>query len=170
MTDMRLFIAIQLEPRMKEYLTTVQDQFRARNIRGNYTPEENLHLTLAFIGEHPRPEEVMDALSEVPFEPFEITLDHVGCFGDLWWIGLKEAPALKLLVQRIRHALTEAGIPYDKKRFRAHITLLRRADLSKGQPGAITTEPISMTVTSVSLMRSTQGKHGMIYTEIGELR
>ncbi|MBO4887148.1 MAG: RNA 2',3'-cyclic phosphodiesterase [Firmicutes bacterium] len=163
---MRLFIAIQLDPQMKEYLSSVQDQFRDRNIRGNFTPEENFHLTLAFIGEYPRPEDVLDVIREVEFEPFGITLDQVGCFDNLWWIGLKENPTLTQVVKRLRYGLTQAGIPFDKKRFKAHITLLRRADYAKGQIGAITSKPICMKVDRICLMRSTRGKHGMIYTEI----
>ena len=62
---MRLFIAIQLDEAAKEYLSSVQDQFRESNVRGSYTPEENLHLTLAFIGEYTDPDKVMDALESV---------------------------------------------------------------------------------------------------------
>ena len=58
-------------------------------VRGNYTPEENMHLTLAFIGDYPEPQAVMDALSGVEFAPFDLALDGIGSFGDLWWAGWK---------------------------------------------------------------------------------
>ena len=48
---MRLFIAIQLNQKMKQLVSDVQDTFRWQQVKGNYTPEENLHITLAFIGE-----------------------------------------------------------------------------------------------------------------------
>ena len=48
---MRLFIAIKLNDEMVEALTGLQGDLQFIGMRGRYTPEENLHLTLAFIGE-----------------------------------------------------------------------------------------------------------------------
>ena len=56
---MRLFIAIELEPNIKYALTEIQGTMKKQNIIGNYTPIENVHLTLAFIGEYPDPEQVL---------------------------------------------------------------------------------------------------------------
>ena len=50
---MRLFIAIRLSDDMRRALLAAQDALRKRGVRGNYTKPENLHLTLAFIGEYP---------------------------------------------------------------------------------------------------------------------
>ena len=43
---MRLFIAIQLNQKMKQLVSDVQDTFRWQQVKGDYTPEENLHITL----------------------------------------------------------------------------------------------------------------------------
>jgi 2'-5' RNA ligase len=59
--------------------------------------------------------------------------------------------------------LADAHIPYDKKRFFPHITLIRKA---VGPMQWIQIQKASMTVDSISLMRSDRGKNGMIYTEI----
>ena len=67
---MRLFIAINLSYAMKDSLINMQNALYDRGVRGNYTSEENLHLTLAFIGEYPDAETVLDALSSVSFRPF----------------------------------------------------------------------------------------------------
>ena len=163
---MRLFIAINLSPQMKAALTGAQRTMFGRGVRGSYTPEENLHLTLAFIGEYPSAETVMDALSGVSFTPFELALDGVGRFGDLWWAGLRESAALTAVVRRIRRALAANEIPFDRKRFSPHITLLRRATR---EAAGIPIRPASMTVRTVSLMSSRRGRNGMIYTEIGAI-
>ncbi|MBQ2159396.1 MAG: RNA 2',3'-cyclic phosphodiesterase, partial [Oscillospiraceae bacterium] len=68
---MRLFIAISLSSEIREALMNVRDEMFARGVRGNFTPEANMHLTLAFIGDYPDPEPVLDALAEVEFTPFE---------------------------------------------------------------------------------------------------
>ncbi len=48
---MRLFIAVQLSEPMRGAISKVQDGLLRLGVRGSYTPRENLHLTLAFIGE-----------------------------------------------------------------------------------------------------------------------
>ena len=166
---MRLFIAIRLSKEMKSALTTVQDQMRRMGVRGNYTVSDNLHLTLAFIGEYPDAEEVLDVMDEIGFEPFRIRLNGIGSFGRLWWAGLEGSEELKALSKRLRRALSNAGIPYDHKKFSPHITLIRKP---VSQTGTIPEEALtslvhaSMIVDHISLMRSDRGKHGMIYTEL----
>ncbi len=163
---MRLFIAVNLSDEMKDSLIRMQNALYDRGARGNYTSEENLHLTLAFIGEYPDAQSVLDALSTVAFRPFELSLEGMGRFGDLWWAGMRDSVPLTAVVRRLRRALAENGIPFDKKRFSPHITLIRKA--SGALPG-IAPEPASMTVTALSLMRSDRGRNGMIYTELGSV-
>ena len=163
---MRLFVAIGLSDAMKDALIDIQDEMYDHGVRGNYTKEENLHLTLAFIGEYADPQAVLDELSRVFFAPFTLTLEGVGRFGDLWWAGMKESAPLNAVARRVRRALAEKGIPYDRKRFSPHITLLRKAS---GEVPGIRTAPVSMTVSALSLMRSDRGKNGMIYTELGRI-
>ena len=81
---MRLFIAINLNDDFQKTLTEMQNDLRSQHVCGNYTPIENLHITLAFIGEYPDLEDVMDALAGIDFEPFDISLDGFGNFGDLF--------------------------------------------------------------------------------------
>ena len=164
---MRLFIAINLSDAMKDALSATQDEMYDQGVRGNFTPRENMHLTLAFIGEYPDKEKVMEALSSVTFSSFAISLSGMGCFRDLWWAGMEESVPLAAMVRRIRRALAENGIPFDRKRFSPHITLIRKAD---GTMPGIQIDKISMPVEHISLMRSDRGKRGMIYTEIGEIR
>ena len=125
---MRLFLAILPDPDMRDALCAVQHELRRRGVEGNFTRPENLHLTLAFIGDYPDPDAVLEALSELRFEPFSLALDGLGAFGELWWAGLRGNEALDALVRRLRRALAEAGIPFDRKRFSAHITLARQMD------------------------------------------
>ena len=148
---------------MKDALNQLQNDLYDRGVRGNYTPEEKMHLTLAFIGEYPDAEPVLDALSAVSFTPFEITLEGIGCFGDLWWAGIGGSAPLEAVARRVRRALAENAIPFDRKRFSPHITLIRKAS---GKMPGVELRPTSMTVNSISLMRSDRGRHGMIYTEL----
>jgi len=155
---MRLFIAINLSEEMKNALCHIQRQMESQRVTGSFTPRENMHLTLAFIGEYPDP----DAIELPPVEPFAIALEGFGCFGDLWWAGLKPCAPLNRYVSTLRHALSDDGIPFDRKKFSPHITLLRRG---LGRP-AVQVPYAGMVVDHISLMRSDRGKRGMIYTEL----
>jgi len=165
---MRLFIAIRLNEDMKAALIDAQNQLYEGGVRGNFSPEENLHLTMAFIGEYPDAEEVLDAMETVEFSAFDLTLDGLGSFGDIWWAGLGASPALQAVARRIRRALSDMQIPFDRKNFRPHITLLRKAKMQHGMP-SVTMHKAGMSVEKISLMRSDRGKNGMIYTEIGAI-
>lgn len=52
---MRLFIAALLSEAMKDSVEEVQEELRIQGVKGNYTTRENMHLTLAFIGEYGDP-------------------------------------------------------------------------------------------------------------------
>ena len=86
-TAMRLFIAIQLSDDIRNSLSAVQAYLRDHGVRGNYTKIENLHLTLAFIGEYSDPDSVLEVMRSVPFTPFPMRIEGFGSFGDLYWCG-----------------------------------------------------------------------------------
>ena len=163
---MRLFVAILLSDEMKAALIEAQNAMYDHGLRGNYSQEENLHLTLAFIGDFPAPEPVLDALETVAFRPFSLSLEGIGHFGDLWWAGLRDSAALNAVARRVRRALAENDIPFDRKRFSPHITLVRKASRDAAGIGIA---PAGMDVEAISLMRSDRGKSGMIYTELGRV-
>ncbi len=167
---MRLFIAIKPDPDMRLALLSVQQEMRRRGVRGNFTRAENLHLTLAFLGEYNDPERVLQAMASVPFDPMALRLEGIGSFGDLWWAGLREDGSLSALARRLRRALAEDGIPYDRKRFTPHVTLVRRPVCEKDpRLGTMSIPPASMEADRICLMQSTRGKSGMIYTELGSV-
>ena len=167
---MRLFIAIQFEENILDALTDYQAALKSQGVTGNYTKRENLHITLAFIGDYGNPDGVLDAMEQVDFRPIEISLGGVGSFGELFWVGLADNPQLIGYVKRLRRALSEQGIPFDKKRFSPHITLIRKYSCRGGREIPVSDSPKgSMVATKVSLMRSERGKNGMIYTEIGSI-
>ena len=93
---------------------------------------------------------------------------YIGNFGDLLWAGIEQCPELDRYVKQLRHALADAKIPFDRKKFHPHITLLRNAQ-SRYDFKDIAVYKASMTVQKFSLMRSYFGKHGAVDTEIGSV-
>lgn len=167
---MRLFMAIQFDNKIIDSLIGFQEKLRGQGVRGNYTKRENLHITLAFIGDYGNPDDVLDAMEQVEVKPVDVSLDGVGHFGDLFWVGIADNPEFVGYVKRLRHALSENGLPYDKKKFSPHITLIRKCAYKVGQQIPVTEPPTgSMRATRVSLMKSERGRNGMVYTEIGSI-
>ena len=165
---MRLFIAVLFDDEILQGLEKVQSAFRRRGVTGNYIKKENLHLTLAFIGEYPDARKVLNAVRKLRFEPFQVKLKGIGRFSDLWWAGIGTDGELPQIAAQLRKLLAEADIPYDGKRFSPHITLVRRAEgITEKEAESIRIPFCTMTVKKISLMRSDRGKNGMIYTEIG---
>ncbi len=165
---MRLFIALQFDDEIIEELEYFQGMLKDEGVTGNFTSRDNMHITLAFIGDYNDPDAVLDAMELIDFRPIDIELGGVGFFGDIFWAGLKENPQLAGYVKRLRHGLADAGIPFDKKKFNPHITLVRKFTYKKGDVIPVWDAPKGkMTVRGISLMRSDRGKSGMIYTEVG---
>ena len=77
---MRLFIAIQFSDDIKKGLISVMHELKKKNVGGNYSPAENLHLTLAFIGETQNAEGVKRAMEAAAFAPFMLSLTELGNF------------------------------------------------------------------------------------------
>ena len=164
---MRLFLAISIEGAMQDSLLKLQHHWRYIGVRGHFVPAENMHLTLAFIGEYGNPDVVMDAISSVSFTPFTIQLDGAGIFHDTLWTGISPNESLSACVRQLRRALAGQGIPYDRKKFSPHITMVRRAEIIGSMDKLLQQLPTdTMDVSEISLLRSDRGKNGMIYTRI----
>ena len=163
---MRLFAAILFNDTFGHALSDVQQALRARGMHANMTRPENMHLTLAFLGETDRLAPARRALGLCSGEPFTLTLTQVGRFGDLWWVGADGGEALQRLALRTQDAFRQAGFSVDRRPFRAHITLARNASFVDAPP-RICVPDACMDVKKVSLMRSDRVPgRGMVYTEL----
>lgn len=166
---MRLFIGIRPNEAIRSTLVKAQEDLAHLGISGSFLLPGNLHMTLAFIGEHPDADSVLNAMDNAADSPFEIVLSSIGTFNNsILWAGIEKNETLEHLVRRLRYELAKADIPVDISKFVPHFTLVRKADLSNGVP-SVNLPPFSMAVDQLSLYRSDRGKSGMIYTEIGTL-
>ena len=161
---MRLFVAVELPREMKDALSSAIAALKAQGVSANFTRRENMHLTLAFIGETPRLADAKAALDTVKARPFRVALGGSGAFGDLLWAGLRREPDLDFLAAKVREALRAAGFAVDPKPFRPHITLARRA-VCEGRP-EIDLPAVSAPVTDFALMRSDRVDGRLIYTPV----
>ncbi len=134
---MRLFVAIELPDQVRAKLAGLRTELSG----ARWIPAEQLHLTLAFLGEVPAAmlEPLCSALARVQQAPFELSFDRLGCFPShhnprVLWIGFEQQPALLQLAEQINRAVTSCGLPLEERPFNAHITLAR---LKQPAPGAV---------------------------------
>lgn len=161
---MRLFIAIQLSDEIKKGLVACMHDLKKQGVEGNYVPAQNLHLTLAFIGEYDNPEQVKNIIKGVPLPAFRLSLSETGNFGNILWIGGKGNQKLKTYVKNLREALKKEEIPFDDDKFIPHITLIRKTKSKSGYQ--VHLNKMEMTVKKVSLMRSEIKNGKVVYREM----
>lgn len=94
--------------------------------------DDQLHLTLAFIGEVPRKtaREVEDALAGIYFDPFDLALQGVGVFGKpgqpkTLWLGVENRNPLIFLHEKIVNALDRIDVETERRKFKPHVTVAR---------------------------------------------
>lgn len=163
---MRIFIAIRFTEVFKSSILDAQDGLKEYGVRGNYTQPENLHLTLAFIGETERVEEIKAAVDAVKFEPFVIRTGKMGCFNGrsrVVWLGIEGEDKVKAIAQQLRRNLDQRGIDYAKGKFSPHITLVRQPS---EKPLDIDVESESMTVSKIYVMKSERINGRLVYTAL----
>ena len=127
---------------------------------------ENLHLTLAFIGETERVEEIKAAVDAVKFEPFVIRTGKMGCFNGrsrVVWLGIEGEDRVKAIAQQLRRNIDQRGIDYAKGKFSPHITLVRQPS---EMPLDIDVESESMTVSKIYVMKSERINGRLVYTAL----
>lgn len=161
---MRLFIAIQLSDEIKKALVSCMHDLKKQGVEGNYVPAQNLHLTLAFIGEYDDPAKVRKVIGSVPLPQIRLSISGKGNFGNLLWAGVKGNQKLKTYVKDLRAALKEAQIPFDDDKFIPHITLIRKTVAKK--PYEVHLSKAEMTVEKVSLMKSEMKNGKVVYREL----
>ena len=160
---MRLFVSIQLSEELKDAVTGTLHALKKQGVRGSYAPKQNLHLTLAFIGETQEAAAVKEALRGLEFKPFRLGLADLGTFGDLLYVGVKGNQGLSAAAKSVREALDAAGIGYDRSKFVPHITAVRRMT---GNWKTVPAPKGEMMVRKISLMKSEQKDGKRVYTEI----
>lgn len=170
---MRLFVAVRFDGAALDELCRVRDALARVKLCGHMTARENLHLTLAFLGEQPEGAvpQLRAAMERAAGAPFALTLATPGRFrqerGDIWWTGIQPYPPLEALARRLRRELVQSGFPVDEKPFRAHITLGRGIVLPEEfQREALPDCSARQAVLSIALMQSARIGGVLTYTPV----
>lgn len=124
----RLFIAIDLPVAVKQSLGGLCTELPG----ARWVPDDQLHLTLRFLGEtdEARTAALACGLAALRPHPFPLHLKGLGFFPAtgpprILWVGLKKSAALLELHRQVEGVVRHLDLPEDRKKFSPHITLAR---------------------------------------------
>ncbi len=134
---MRLFVAIDLSPDLRESLRMSINHLKSivGSTQVRWVNPEGVHLTLKFLGETPsnRIEEISGVLKRIASQHSIFTF-HVSIFGcfpnwkkpNVFWVGVQEPTGeLEKLCNRMEKAFKDLGYPQEGRAFKPHLTLGR---------------------------------------------
>ena len=126
----RLFIAVDIPEPVRLRLSLLQGGVPG----ARWSPSENLHLTLRFIGDvdGAAADDVDGVLCGLSAHGFDLTLKGAGEFGGRegrsLWAGVAASEGLLRLVAKIESALQRMGLKAETRKFTPHVTLARLKD------------------------------------------
>ncbi|MEZ5777468.1 MAG: RNA 2',3'-cyclic phosphodiesterase [Paracoccaceae bacterium] len=176
---MRAFLAIPIPDDVAGRLEDIQSDLPF----GRLVPAENLHLTVAFLGEQPWEalRDLHDALEAFSSPRFTVSFGPLGTFGGSAPSSLHAevdpAAALRALHAKLRGVLHATGIATERRRFRPHVTLARfrprmeptdQARLARFLTAHAAAPIPSFEACALTLFRSTLRPDGAVHDALAE--
>jgi len=160
----RLFFALWPPDTVRQAIQQYGLQM-AQIVQGQPTRPENLHITLAFVGEVDKStkQAMQQVAATLHGEAFSLSLDEIGYWAkpQILWLGARQLPAALLKwVTQLSADLQTCGYRPETRPYAAHVTLLRKAKLSGTLP-AIT--PLTWVVQDFHLVKSVMTRTGVYY-------
>ena len=179
----RLFIAIELPSNVRRTLTNHIDRLREAvpDARASWTREENLHLTLKFLGDTPltRVEGLSHAVQQAANAngPFEMIIGSLGAFPSggqprTFWLGIEDPSGqLALLDRALEDECAQAGFASEQRPFRPHLTIARIRNPSGARRlievhKEMSLDPQTVVVSHLALIRSELRSEGSRHTVV----
>jgi 2'-5' RNA ligase len=167
----RIFIGVPLDDKAQGAIDSLLGPLRASGQNLRLVPAENRHLTLAFLGDIPGSDaELLAAYFDEAYRlagRFQYQFSALQRFPNARGriVALTGAPSETLhhLFELTTDMLKSLALPYDKKKFRPHVTLARLRN--PRQTGFTINEKVNvgLDVSRVALYQSILTKSGSIY-------
>jgi 2'-5' RNA ligase len=169
---MRLFIAVELTPEIKDHLYKLQGKIKGFNLgKLLFVPKKNLHLTLKFLGEIDSKDidNIKNSLKDISVEQFNLKLDKLSFFmavtkPTVLFVSINPLESFVNLQKEVDFVTMNHG---DLK-LGTHITLariksLKDKELFMNKIKRLKVDQLSFTVKSFSLVKSIMSKDGSRY-------
>jgi 2'-5' RNA ligase len=169
----RLFVAIRPPEDIRDLLIDAMDDSPALRWVG----DEQLHLTLRFIGEVERPtaDDISGCLAGIRFPAFQLRISGVGRFerrnGGALWAAVTPREQVAELAAKVERACIRAGVEPERRAFHPHITLARWSRRNAEAVHALEQRnadlaSASFDVGQFTLFESQLSRHGPHYREV----
>nr|VFK29456.1 MAG: 2'-5' RNA ligase [Candidatus Kentron sp. MB]VFK74785.1 MAG: 2'-5' RNA ligase [Candidatus Kentron sp. MB] len=150
----RLFFALWPNETVRQMLAEIAGNIASHG--GRSVPRQNFHVTLAFLGAvEPERRGCVETIAadisanmgaNMGAQHFRLRLDRVGSFprAGIIWSGASKTPsALLSLVRRLNSGLADCGLTLEKRPFKTHVTLFRKAGRVEDASHALVEWPVS---------------------------
>ena len=165
---MRCFLAAWPDAAARQRCGELTQALRPHADHGRVMRAENLHLTLAFIGDlaDARGAEVATACAARPPTGCDWALTEIGFFARprVLWAGGPLSAELEAIASSARALLDRMQVAYDRKPFVPHVTLLRDVRRFDGPREIV--PPIAWPIREVALFRSGRDETGARYFRV----
>ena len=176
----RTFFGLPLPQAQREALAAYLHECAQRAPDFRWTPPENLHLTIRFLGhvELTLAEGIADRLATASLTAFDLQLGDIGSFKRsrfvrVVWLGLTSGEdEIKALAAKVEAECGSAGLEPEARRFNAHLTLAR----ARARDGASLPELLpppelaAWRADELILYRSRLGRAGSLYEPLRRIR
>jgi 2'-5' RNA ligase len=184
MEKIRTFIAVRLPEDIRHRVAELSGRLKESGADVKWVPEENLHITIKFIGavEPVRLSALAAAVGKAAegVAPFSVSIGGAGAFPKIIrpsvvWVGVTSgAEELAALAGRVESFAEEAGFPREERKFSPHITVGRVKTPAGMQKLSASLEQFkfveagSFTIGTVSVMKSQLTPPGPVYSVMAE--
>lgn len=152
-TPQRLFLALWPSDEVRNQLALARKALSKTGVRGRPIPDQNLHLTLMFLGDvtSSQRNDLETSLDNLSAEAFSLVFDRYGYWPRprIQWLGCSQVSTELVSLVNILYIIT--GRPREARPYEPHITLFRKASRVSAYPQL---NPVEWRCDAVSLVRS----------------
>lgn len=134
MSASHYFIAVPLKQNIKKKLAGWQHDLRGELPYKQWTHEQDLHITLKFLGpvDSKQLHQLKSELSVVEnLDGFQVEVGSIGYFGNpkkprVLWAGAEKASQLEKLQDTVETCAEKAGFAKENRSYKPHVTLAKK--------------------------------------------
>ena len=165
----RAFVGLTVPDDVKSYISGLQRAMQQFPIKAKFVEQENIHISLSFLGEvnDPELEEIKSKLDNISksYEKFKITIDSILLIPNRNFIRVVALDVKSDILESLRKEIVKS---LDGKSHSAHLTLARVSSIDDKKKFIenvnIAYPSLTFDIDGICLIKSELRKSGPVYT------